>query len=109
MSDDAYNYLLEQMLRYLPPVHTGCKGRVWDNEEVVWLTMYHLWSGTDCTDIAQREGCKPRLLQKWVKIGKDALAQVLPVLPDGVEITDDQQVLDWCEEHGQAVPLTTVV
>ena len=102
MSIEAHNCLKEQMLKHLPPVHTGCTGRTWDNEEVVWLTLYHLWSGTDCTDIALREGCKPRLLQKWVKVGKDALAQVLPVLPDGIEITDEQQVLDWCEEHGQA-------
>ena len=102
MSDESFNHLKEQTVPHLPPVHTGCKGRQWDNDEVFWLLIYHLWSGTDCTDIALREGCKPRLLQKWVKIGKEALNKVLPVLPDGVEITDAQQVLDWCEEHGKA-------
>lgn len=103
MSDEAYNQVINKTLPHMPPVYNGCRPRKWSNLEVLWLTIYVLWSGVDATDVAVREGCKPRVLQKWLKIGRQALLNVLPVLPDGEEIRSREQVIEWCEHVSNSV------
>lgn len=99
-SNEAYNRIVTATVAFLPEVKDTGRPRTWSNEGVVWLVLYHVITGIDASDLAIREGQSKRNTQKWIKEGKVAMLNVLPVLPNGGEITERQQVLNWCEEHG---------
>lgn len=100
LSEDAARLLITRARRHLPPVKRRGRPRHWDNDEVLWLSIYHLWSGLDISDIATREGVSVRSAQEWIARGVEAISRVRGVLPDGEMLTSPDQVLEWIEDHG---------
>jgi hypothetical protein len=55
LSKEAARILIAKATRHLPRVKSRGRPRHFTNGQVIWLTLYHLYSGIDISDLALRE------------------------------------------------------